>query len=200
MTRAAVVAVTAVAATLAATIASGQPRPAAPRAPASPSAPAAPPAPPSPDGAVSSVRARAFLFIGTRTASPDAAVVRLADALIGLAPERRAPRRREVAGLATLLHDGLRRRDLGVDARRRLATRLTEGLLVVLGGDDDTGRPGGPEVGPAVAATDDASADVRAAFDTIRAALREAGLGEPEIVLVEDEVRRLAPRPRPHHR
>jgi hypothetical protein len=199
MVRAGVVAVVAAAAVALAPAGAGaQPRPPQPRAPSAPAAPAAPGVPPSPDRVSSSELALALLFVGTRTAAPEAAVVRLADALLALFPERREPPPGDVTELATLLHDGLRRRDLDVDARRRLAAQLTGALAAVLRGPEERGGPGAPppapEVGLAVAPVDDAAASVQAALDTVRAALREAGLGEPEIVLIEDEVRRLAPR------
>ena len=134
---------------------------------AAPSAPVRPPAPVAPASPV----------------DPTGATYRLSLALLGVKANRRTMDSLvlDVAGslrltgggdlqpLALALVHGLRGRDVPADLRRRIAGSVVEAL-------------GAPDLGEAL--------------DEVRAALAAAGLGAPDIVLVETELRRLGRRTR----
>jgi hypothetical protein len=169
----------------------GQPRAAVPLAPRAPTAPAAPGAPPSPDAPPGSAGASeltlALLFVGTRTSVPDAVVVRLADALLGLLPAEPAAGRADVTRLATLLCESLRRRDVKPEAGRRVAVELASALTSAA-----------PPVAEAPGA--EPGCELDRALARVREALAGAGLGDPDIVLIDAEVRRLSPAGRSRRR
>jgi hypothetical protein len=108
----------------------------------------------------------ALLFIDIHRGSPEVVAVRLADALVAILPAH--SRRRAGSGrLAALLTEELRKRDV----RREHARRLAGDLVIVFGVAADAG-------------------EFARAMALVRETLARAGLGTPEIVLIETEITR----------
>lgn len=153
---------------LTATAVRGQPRPPLPASPGAPRTPPAPGAPPDSAAAVGPVQdvSLALLLINTRGRRADAIVSGLGRTLVSVSGRRVA--RPEADRLASVLAEALTGHDLGVAASERLAAGLAAALTTRSDGDE-----------------------LERALGQVHAALAGAGLGRPDLALVDGEIRRL---------
>jgi len=144
------------------------PVPAAPGAPRTPTAPTAPAAPPDSAAGVGPVQdvSLALLLINTRGRRADAIVGGLGQTLVSVSGHRVA--RPDAERLASVLAETLTGRELAAGSRDRLAAGLAAALATGANGDE-----------------------LERALGQVQAALAGAGLGHPDLLLVDREVRRL---------
>lgn len=144
-------------------------RPAAPSAPGAPATPPSPNAPPDPAGAESGSTqdvSLALLLLNTRDRHPGSVVTGLGQTFVSVSGHRLA--RPDADRLASALTHALRGRELAVGSRDRLAAGLTAALT------------------PPTSA-----GELEHALGQVQAALAAAGLGQPDLVLVDRELRRV---------
>ena len=155
----------------------GQPVPPSPASPSAPRTPAAPPSPatpPDPAGSVSVPKqdvSLALLVLNRRHRRADSIVSGLGQTLVAVSGRRLE--RPDADRLAAVLAETLLGRDLGVGSREWLAAGLTAALTAPASGGE-----------------------LERALGQVRSALASAGLGDPDLVLVDRELRR-ATRGRP---
>lgn len=137
---------------------------------AAPSTPARPPAPAAPSAPASPVDSSASYRLSLALLGVKADRRTVDSLVLDVAGSLRMPRGRDdVQPLALALVHGLRGRNVPADLRQRIARSVVEALM---------------------------APDLARALEEVRAALAAAGLGAPDIVLVETELRRLGRRAR----
>ena len=148
---------------------SAPPTPASPSAPRTPATPPSPATPPDPAGAVSAPKqdvSLALLVLNRRDRRADSVVSGLGQTLVAVSGRRL--NRPDADRLASVLAETLLGRDLDVGSRERLAAGLIAALTASASG-----------------------AELERALGQVQAALKTAGLGEPDFVLVDRELRRV---------